>query len=49
MEYILETRDLTKVYGQKEAAKDVNLHIGEGLSIVDQRGIDFPVIMEDLD
>ena len=32
MEYILETHDLTKVYGQKEAAKDVNLHIREGQS-----------------
>ena len=30
MEFILETRDLTKVYGQKEAARDVNLHIREG-------------------
>ena len=30
MDYILETHDLTKVYGQKEAAKDVNLHIREG-------------------
>lgn len=30
MEYILETHDLTKVYGQKEAAKDVSLHIQEG-------------------
>ena len=30
MEYILETRDLTKVYGNKEAAKDINLHIAEG-------------------
>ena len=30
MEYILETRDLTKVYGQKAAARDVNLHIREG-------------------
>ena len=30
MEYILETKDLTKVYGQREAAKDVNLHIREG-------------------
>ena len=30
MEYILETHDLTKVYGQKEAARDVNLHIREG-------------------
>ncbi len=30
MEYILETRDLTKVYGEKEAARDVNLHIREG-------------------
>ena len=30
MEYILETKDLTKVYGQKEAARDVNLHIKEG-------------------
>ena len=30
MEYILETHDLTKKYGQKEAAKDVNLHIKEG-------------------
>lgn len=30
MEYILETNELTKVYGQKEAAKDVSLHIREG-------------------
>lgn len=30
MEYILETQDLTKVYGNKEAAKDINLHIAEG-------------------
>ena len=30
MEYILETQDLTKVYGSKEAAKDVNLHIAAG-------------------
>ncbi len=30
MEYILETQGLTKVYGQKEAARDVNLHIREG-------------------
>ena len=30
MEYILETNNLTKIYGQKEAAKDVNLHIREG-------------------
>ena len=30
MEYILETQNLTKIYGQKEAAKDVNLHIREG-------------------
>ena len=30
MEYILETPDLTKVYGKKEAAKDINLHIAEG-------------------
>ena len=30
MEYILETHDLTKIYGQKEAARDVNLHIQEG-------------------
>ena len=30
MEYILETRSLTKVYGNKEAAKDVDLHIREG-------------------
>ena len=30
LEYILETKDLTKIYGQKEAAKDVNLHIREG-------------------
>ena len=30
MEYILETNNLTKVYGQKEAVKDVNLHIREG-------------------
>ena len=30
MEYILETQGLTKVYGKKEAVKDVNLHITEG-------------------
>ena len=30
MNYILETHDLTKIYGQKEAAKDINLHIREG-------------------
>ncbi len=30
MEYILETNNLTKVYGQKEACKDVNLHIRQG-------------------
>ena len=30
MEYILETHDLTKKYGPKEAARDVNLHIKEG-------------------
>ena len=30
MEYILETKGLTKVYGQKEAVRDVNLHIREG-------------------
>ena len=30
MEYILETNNLTKFYGQKGAARDVNLHIQEG-------------------
>ena len=30
MEYILETRNLTKIYGRKEAVKDVDLHIREG-------------------
>ncbi len=30
MEYVLETQNLTKVYGAKEAAKDVNLHIRPG-------------------
>ena len=30
MEYILETHGLTKIYGQKEAVKDVDLHIREG-------------------
>ena len=30
MEYILETQDLTNVYGKQEAATDVNLHIAEG-------------------
>ena len=30
MEYVLETKNLTKVYGQKEAAKDVNLHVQAG-------------------
>ncbi len=30
MEYVLETQNLTKIYGRKEAARDVNLHIREG-------------------
>ena len=30
MDYILETQGLTKVYGKKEAAKDISLHIREG-------------------
>ena len=30
MEYILETNGLTKLYGQKEAARDVSLHVPEG-------------------
>ena len=30
MEYILETNKLTKTYGQKNAVKDVDLHIKEG-------------------
>ncbi|MBQ6373288.1 MAG: ATP-binding cassette domain-containing protein [Clostridia bacterium] len=30
MDYILETKNLTKIYGQKEAVKDVNLHIRDG-------------------
>ena len=30
MEYILETSNLTKIYGQKAAIQDVNLHIREG-------------------
>ncbi len=30
MEYVLETEDLTKVYGRKAAADGVNLHIREG-------------------
>ena len=30
MDYILETKGLTKVYGNKEAAKDVDLHIRPG-------------------
>ena len=30
LEFILETKDLTKIYGQKEAVRDVNLHIQEG-------------------
>ena len=30
MEYILETQNLTKVYGTKEAANDISLHIREG-------------------
>ena len=30
MDYILEASGLPKVYGQKEPAKDVNLHIREG-------------------
>ncbi len=30
MDYILETQGLTKVYGHKEAVRDVNMHIREG-------------------
>ena len=30
MEYILETNSLTKVYGQKEAIRDVSMHVPEG-------------------
>jgi ABC-2 type transport system ATP-binding protein len=30
MDYILETHELTKVYGQKEAARDVSLHVRQG-------------------
>ena len=30
MDFILETKGLTKVYGQKEAAREVNLHVAEG-------------------
>ena len=30
MEYILETNGLTKIYGQKAAVQDANLHIAEG-------------------
>jgi len=30
MEYILETQGLTKMYGQKAACRDVNMHISEG-------------------
>lgn len=30
MDFILETNNLTKIYGQKEAVRDVNLHIQEG-------------------
>lgn len=30
MDYILETKGLTKVYGQKEAARDVSLHVPAG-------------------
>ena len=30
MEYILTTKDLTKVYGEKTAAKDINIHIRPG-------------------
>ena len=30
MDYILTTENLTKTYGQKDAAKDINIHIKEG-------------------
>lgn len=30
MEYIMTTEDLTKTYGHKDAAKDINIHIREG-------------------
>ena len=29
MSYVLETKDLTKIYGSKTAVKDVNLHLSE--------------------
>ena len=48
MEYILETKDLTKVYGQKEAAKDVNLHIRQGqiYGLIGRNGAGKTTIME---
>ena len=30
MSYIMETQNLTKTYGTKDAAKDINIHIREG-------------------
>ncbi len=30
MEYVLETQGLTKVYGKKEAVRDVSMHVPEG-------------------
>ena len=30
MEYILQTHDLTKTYGKKDACKDININIREG-------------------
>ena len=30
MEYILTTNNLTKIYGEKRAADNVNLHIKKG-------------------
>lgn len=30
MEYILTTENLTKTYGKKDAAKDINIHVREG-------------------
>ncbi len=30
MNYILTTQNLTKTYGKKDAAKDINIHVREG-------------------
>lgn len=34
MGFMIETTNLTKTYGSKDAIKDINLHVSEGESMV---------------